>query len=162
MDVQHTNVNLIKTSDNNEQQIRQLLSEFREAAMARDIDKVMSFYSPEVIAFDIVPPLQFKGREAYRKSWEEAFNSCKDDPANINETIELRVTVNDDLAFCHAINHNVMVSNEGKKMEMWMRSTHCLQKINDKWLITHEQFSVPVDFENQKPLFDLKPETNLH
>lgn len=56
-------------------QIRHLLKDFNEAVVKRDVDKIMSFYSPNIVAYDIVPPLQFVGKKAYQKSWEEAFIS---------------------------------------------------------------------------------------
>jgi ketosteroid isomerase-like protein len=51
---------------------------------------------------------------------------------------------------------------DGEKMDLWMRSTMCFKNISGKWLITHEQYSVPVDFESGKALMNLKPEKMLN
>lgn len=150
-------------SENAEIQIKKLMDNFRAAVLARDVDKIMSFYSSDVVAFDIIPPLQYIGAKAYRKSWEKAFLDSASSENWGYDIENLKITANEDVAFCHGLNHCYGSSKDGKKMDMWMRSTHCFKRQNDKWLITHEQFSVPVDFETGKAVMDLKPEkTNLH
>jgi ketosteroid isomerase-like protein len=78
------------------------------------------------------------------------------------EAHNLNITADDEIAFCHALNHCYGKAKNGQKMDMWMRSTHCFKKINGKWLITHEQYSVPVDFESGKALMDLRPDKILN
>lgn len=50
---------LISKADaaNDESEIQQLLDKWPKAARAHDVNSVMSIYAPEVIAYDIVPPL---------------------------------------------------------------------------------------------------------
>lgn len=144
-----------------EYQVRHLLKDFNEAVVKRDVNKIMSFYAPNIVAYDIVPPLQFVGKKAYQKTWEEAFTS-KSEGSIVYEAKDWTVTVNDNIAFAYGLVHNVMTSDKGKKMELYMRCTRCFEKVKGNWLITHEQFSVPVDFEHGKALMDLKPVTNLH
>ena len=52
---------LISKADaaNDESEIQQLLDKWSKAARAHDVNSVMSIYAPEVIAYDIVPPLRF-------------------------------------------------------------------------------------------------------
>jgi ketosteroid isomerase-like protein len=45
----------------------------------------------------------------------------------------------------------------GQKTDRWLRWTACYHKTNGKWLIVHEQVSVPVDVRNGKAMLDLKP-----
>lgn len=40
---------------------------------------------------------------------------------------------------------------------MWVRVTYCLRKIDGKWLITHDQVSVPLDIRSGKGVVDLEP-----
>jgi SnoaL-like protein len=56
---------------NDEAQIRQLLDNWVNALRAKDIDGLMTHYAPDMLLFDLAPPLQYKGADAYRKSWEE-------------------------------------------------------------------------------------------
>jgi ketosteroid isomerase-like protein len=45
----------------------------------------------------------------------------------------------------------------GRKTDRWLRWTACYRKTNGKWLIVHEQVSVPVDVGNGKAMLDLQP-----
>lgn len=144
-----------------EKEIRKIINDFHAAVLARDVDKIMSFYSTDIVAFDMIPPLQYTGKAAYRKSWEKAFEDSKEDKNPGYDLHNLNITVGDDVAFCYELNHCFGTHN-GEQMDMWMRGTHCFKKINGKWLIVHEQFSIPVDFESGTGLMDLKPENNLH
>ncbi len=126
-----------------------------EAVRARDIDGVMSIYAPELVAFDIVPPLRYVGADAYRKPWEEVFSSFQG-PIGY-EIHDLSITVGDNVAFTHSLNRVSGTMNTGHKTDLWVRCTACLRKINGKWLIMHTQVSVPVDLETGRAVLSLKP-----
>ena len=55
-----------------EAQIRALESRFTAAFNAKDVDDIMRVYVPDdsLVVFDVVPPRQYVGAEAYRKDWE--------------------------------------------------------------------------------------------
>jgi ketosteroid isomerase-like protein len=65
-----------------EAQIRARLDDWAKATRAKDLDRVMSHYAPDVVAFDAIVTLQFKGREAYRKHWEACLTMC---PGEMND-----------------------------------------------------------------------------
>ena len=44
-----------------EADIRQRINQLTEAIRAIDLERVMSFYAPDIVSFDIVPPLQHLG-----------------------------------------------------------------------------------------------------
>ena len=46
-------------------EIRQWLDQWAKAFRAHDLNAIMSMYAPDVVAYDIVPPLQYVGKEAY-------------------------------------------------------------------------------------------------
>jgi ketosteroid isomerase-like protein len=140
---------------NDEAEIKRVLEGGVEAVRARDIDGVMSIYAPELVAFDIVPPLRYVGADAYRKPWEEVFSSFQG-PIGY-EIHDLSITVGDDGAFTHSLNRISGTMNTGHKTDLWVRCTACLRKINGKWLIVHTQVSVPVDLEQGKAVLSLKP-----
>ena len=140
---------------NDEAEIKRVLEGGVEAVRARDIDGVMSIYAPELVAFDIVPPLRYVGADAYRKPWEEVFSSFQG-PIGY-EIHDLSITVGDDVAFTHSLNRISGTMNTGHKTDLWVRCTACLRKINGKWLIVHTQVSVPVDLEQGKAVLSLKP-----
>ena len=65
-----------RTKADDEGQIRARIDEWAKAARAKDIDRVISHYAPDVVAFDAIAALQFKSAEAYRKHWEACFAMC--------------------------------------------------------------------------------------
>jgi ketosteroid isomerase-like protein len=137
-----------------EAQVRQLMDDLGKAMSAKDIDGVMAFYAPDVVAFDIIPPLRYMGAEAYRKNWEEGFAMSQ----SINfELRDLSITASGDAAFCHSLNRLSGKMKNGEDYDFWMRRTVCCRSVDGELKIIHEHFSVPFDMESGKALFDLKP-----
>jgi ketosteroid isomerase-like protein len=140
---------------NDEAAIKRVIEGGVAAIRAKDLDGVMSMYAPGIVSFDIVPPLQYVGTDAYRKQWKEVFSTF---PGPINyEIVDLSITVGGDVAFAHSFNRLSATLPNGQKIGNWLRWTACFQKINGKWLIAHMQASVPVDLEHGKAVLDLKP-----
>ena len=138
-----------------ESEIRQMFEEFEQAMRAKDIERIMSFYAPETVAFDMMPPLRFLGKDQYRKSWEKGFEMMQGDWDF--EQRDLNVQVSGSLAFCHALNHARGTLKDGENVDTWMRWTCCLRKIDGNWQIVHEHNSVPIDMESEKAVWNLKP-----
>jgi len=71
-------VNTSRTID--ESTIRDLVENWARAVRARNLDGILANHSPEILMFDLPPPIQSKGIEAYKKTWD-LFYSCAPDPA---------------------------------------------------------------------------------
>ncbi len=140
---------------NDEAAIKRIIEGGVEAVRNKNIEGVMSLYAPEVVSFDIVPPLRYVGADAFRNVWEEVFSSFQG-PIGY-ELHDLTITVGDDVAFAHSLNRISGTMNTGQKTDLWLRWTACFRKINGKWLIVHHQNSVPVDLQHGKAVLDLKP-----
>jgi ketosteroid isomerase-like protein len=56
-----------------EADIRQRTDKLAGAIRAADLEAVMSIYSPDVVSFDIEPPLQYMGAAAKQRNWERVF-----------------------------------------------------------------------------------------
>jgi uncharacterized protein (TIGR02246 family) len=136
-------------------QIQQLIKDYQTAFKARDLDGIMAIYDPEVVAFDITPPLKFKGAPAYRESWKK-FLDAYEGPIDM-EIKELSVSFSQGVAFSHNLERFTGKLKNGQQSEMWVRVTDTYMKKNGKWRIVHEHVSVPIDFESGKALLDLKP-----
>src|SRR5215831_10352085 len=54
-----------------EAQIRELIDRWLKALRAKNLDGIMSCYTPDILLFDLLPPLQYLGADAYRKNWAE-------------------------------------------------------------------------------------------
>jgi uncharacterized protein (TIGR02246 family) len=139
----------------NEAAIRELIDGYVNAVRAKDIDGVMSVYAPDLVAFDVVPPLQYVGAEAFRKVWQEVFEAFQ---APIPYEIrDLSITTGDDVAFSHSLNRNSGTMKDGQKIDRWLRWTACYRKTSGKWRIAHLQVSVPVDLRTGGAMLDLMP-----
>jgi uncharacterized protein (TIGR02246 family) len=147
------------TTDNNrtkdEAVMRELIDGFVKAIRAKDIHGVMSVFAPEVVSFDLGPPLQHGGGETFMKRWRELFEAYQN-PVDY-EVRDLSITVGDDVAFSHSLNRVSGITQNGQKSDRWLRWTVCYRKTNGKWLIVHEQVSVPIDVRSGEAVLDLKP-----
>ena len=140
---------------NHETEIRKLIDNWVKAMRIKDVDAIMSFYAPDFRLFDIMPPLEHRGRDAYRKIWEMCIPSFEG-PLDC-EIRDLSITAGDDMAFSHGLYRFTGTMTDGTKMDMWARGTVCYRKVDGKWVITHDHHSVPIDMETNKALYDLKP-----
>ncbi len=138
-----------------ETDIRQRIDKLVEAIRAMDLEGVMSMYAPDIVSFDIVPPLQHVGAEAKRKNWLDAF-AMYQRPLGY-EIRDLTITVGDDVAFGHSLNRISGRLKNGNRTDFWLRSTTCFRKIDGNWLIVHDQVSVPLDLQSGRALLNLEP-----
>jgi uncharacterized protein (TIGR02246 family) len=136
-------------------EVRELIDRWVTASRAKDIDRIMSCYAPDVRAFDAIAALQFKGVEAYRKHWEACLAMC---PGPMTfEIHHLNITAGDDMAFCHYLGRCGGTDEHGEEKAGWFRVTVCCRKTNGQWRVVHEHFSAPFDPQSGKALLDLKP-----
>jgi deazaflavin-dependent oxidoreductase (nitroreductase family) len=138
-----------------EADIRRRIDDGVKAIRAMDLDGVMALYAPDIVSFDIVPPLRHVGAAAKRKNWVDVF-ATYERPLGY-EIRDLTITVGDDVAFGHSLNQISGTLRNGHRSVAWLRWTACFRKIGDTWLIVHDQVSVPVDFASGGALLDLEP-----
>jgi ketosteroid isomerase-like protein len=138
-----------------ESEVRVLLDSRVEACRAKDIHRLMSLYSPNIVYFDVVPPLHFIGSDAVRGNFVRWFNEYEG-PIGL-ETHELNIAISGDVAFAHMLHLDKGNTSQQSGRGFWLRSTVCCQRSNNKWLITHERISLPVDFRSGTVLMNLVP-----
>ncbi len=144
-----------KNETTDEAQIRSVLAEWTNALRVKDLDKLLSLYSPDIVTFDVVPPLQYVGDQTYRKSFRRMFDAFRGPIAF--ETRDLNIAVGADIAFSHSLVRTTGTMTDGHEMDRWLRRTVCLRKVSGKWLVTHEHVSLPVNPESGNAVQDLKP-----
>jgi ketosteroid isomerase-like protein len=135
--------------------IRQRIEELTSALRAKDIERVMTHYASDIVSFDVGPPLRYSGAHNKQRAWREALGAFAG-PIGY-DVRELRITVKDDLALAHSLNHVRGTSASGRSVGLWLRWTACLRHIDGVWLIVHDHVSVPVDLERGHALLDLTP-----
>jgi ketosteroid isomerase-like protein len=144
-----------KTDDQAE--IAALENHLMSSVRAKDLDGVMSVYVPDrsLFVFDVIPPRQYVGAAAYREDWKGVLASFNGPiTAKIND---LKITSGNNLGFGHSIQHFSGTDRSGKKVDWTLRVTDCYRKINGKWLIVHEHYSVPVNLQTAKADLTSKP-----
>jgi ketosteroid isomerase-like protein len=121
--------------------IRQRIDELAQAIRDKNLDHLMSFYAPDVVVFDVRPPLERFGASEYRQNFESWFASFE---GRISfELADLRVVAGEGVAFCHYLSLIVGAKPGGRKTGYWARGTTCFEKRNSQWLVTHEHISMP-------------------
>ncbi|HUG59371.1 MAG TPA: nuclear transport factor 2 family protein, partial [Candidimonas sp.] len=71
-----------------------------KAVVTGDVNTIMTYYAPDVLSFDAIQQLQFKGAEVYRKHWEACMAMCPG--PMVFEFKDLAVEAEGNVAFAHA------------------------------------------------------------
>lgn len=137
--------------------IKEIEDRFITAFRAKDVNAIMELCVPDhsLVVFDVTPPLQRTGAQAYRKDWEEAFSRFEG-PLQAEISHE-DVTAGGDVAYVIGIHHVIGTMKGGKKVDYAVRVTDGFKKINGKWLIAHTHVSFPVDMRTGKADIESKP-----
>lgn len=138
-----------------EQQIRDMVSRYVNAVRAKDVSRIADLYTDDVVAFDAILALQFKGKAAYIEHWHTCMGYASGDMHF--EIHQLNVSANEQLAFSHSVNLCGCTNEQGKMESSWMRCTQCWKHTADGWKIVHEHFSAPFDVASGQALFNLQP-----
>jgi uncharacterized protein (TIGR02246 family) len=126
---------------NNEAAIRPVVEDWAGAVRRKDIAGILRNHSSDILMFDVPPPLQSKGIEAYEKTWDLFFDASPNPP--VFDIHEMTVTPGDDVAFVVATMGCVVKEANGTSFDMDFRLTIGLRKIGDRWIICHEHHSIP-------------------
>jgi ketosteroid isomerase-like protein len=141
-----------RTSGGNKdgQEIRALEERFAAAFRAMDVPSIMKSYAPgnELFVFDVTPPRQYVGFDAYKKDFEDFFAAFPG-PVDKFEVQDLSI-VTEGKPYSNSIQPGILTAKDGSKFNFVARVTDAYRKINGKWLITHEHVSVPVDLDTGK------------
>ncbi len=140
-----------------EARIRTLVEDRTRALHAKDVAAFTRTYAEDLTRFDIAPPLRQIGAEALDdtslKEWFSTFRG----PVGY-EVRDLRVTLGDDVAYCHCVARITGARTDGDETDVWVRETLGLRKIGDGWKVAHEHMSVPFYMDGSyKAAVDLEP-----
>lgn len=123
--------------------IEALYQKFSEAFDKKDAKTIMSVYAPDVFVYDVMPPRQYVGYDAYKKDWDDTFATMPG-PSQ-TKVADLDITVAGPVAYTHYIVDGTMTDKDGKSTHLVVRSTDVLRKAKGKWQIVQEHNSFPVD-----------------
>jgi ketosteroid isomerase-like protein len=138
-----------------ESEVKALLDSRSEAVWTKDLDRLMSFYSPDIVYFDIVPGLQYVGSGELRPRFTHWFDGFE---GSIGQEIrDLHVQASGDVAVAFMLIRASGTLKNGQEVGYWVRATSSFQLSNHSWLITHEHVSLPIDFQSGSAAMDLVP-----
>jgi uncharacterized protein (TIGR02246 family) len=121
--------------------VRNVVESWAAAVRSRDYEGILKNHSSDIVMFDVPPPFQSKGIEAYKKTWD-LFFSCAVDPV-VFDIAAMTVFADSNLAFVIATMHCTEPGSQGEREKLEFRLTIGLQKIDGQWTIMHEHHSVP-------------------
>ena len=129
----------------NESPIEQLIRAWATAVQEQDWDGILAWHHKDIVMYDVPPPFQSSGIEAYRRTWEE-FLPALEKGARSFQLIDLHITAGEDVAFAYSpmkcVYHD---GRQQRDVELDFRLTIGLKKIDGQWWIMHEHHSVPAE-----------------
>jgi ketosteroid isomerase-like protein len=139
-------------------EIQTAYDNWAKAFAAKDLNGVMAMYAPgaDLIAYDIVPPLQYKGADAYRKDYADFFAQFAG-PIQV-QIADQHIEAGRTVAFAYGLEHLTGKLTNGTNLDAWIRWTDGWKRMDDgRWRVVHEHISVPIDMATGKARMDLKP-----
>jgi ketosteroid isomerase-like protein len=126
-----------------ETQIKALIEGWADAVRRHDFPGILAHHEQDIVMFDLPPPLQSRGIEEYRKTWDLFFQYHQ--PSQAFDIEELAITAGKDVAFAIAIMRCRSATFSGPPQEggFLFRLTIGLRLVDGDWRITHEHHSVP-------------------
>ncbi len=124
-------------------EVRALLDSWSEAIRLKDIDRLMALYAPDIVYFDLVPPLHYAGSVAVQRNFLRWFDAWQ---SPIGQQIrDMHIVESGDVAVAYMLNRTSGTLKNGREVGYWVRATVCCQRAPHRWVITHEHISLPVD-----------------
>lgn len=121
--------------------IRELVESWAKAVRTKNLNGILANHSTDVLMFDVPPPLQSSGIEAYKKTWELFFSWSQD--SGVFDITEMNITAGDDVAFVTALMRCAGTEENGERIQLEFRLTIGLRKIGGQWIVMHEHHSIP-------------------
>jgi uncharacterized protein (TIGR02246 family) len=124
-----------------ESAIRELIERWTTAVQARDLDGVLADHSDDIQMFDVPPPNELRGIEAYRETWPPFFEWLK--RGAVFELLSLDVTAGADVAFATVLLRCGTQEELSEDPDNRLRLTLGLRKEDGRWVVSHEHHSFP-------------------
>ncbi|RSD13189.1 NAD(P)H-dependent oxidoreductase [Amycolatopsis eburnea] len=135
--------------------VRARLAAIVDGLRNKDLEALRLSYAPDVVSFDVEPPLQHVGVDAKLKNWARVFTVFEEVDYELRD---LTVTVRGDLAVGHGFGRVSGTLKNGVVTDgMWVRATFVFRDTPDGWVIVHDQASVPFDIATGRGCSDLEP-----
>jgi len=121
--------------------IRELIERWSKAVRDENLAGIRADHDPDILMFDVPPPLQIHGLDAYMATWE-GFLGWSVKPAMF-DLHDVNVVAGKDVAFATAIGRCSGKDKRDQVIQLEFRLTIGLRKRDGQWSIVHEPHSVP-------------------
>jgi uncharacterized protein (TIGR02246 family) len=128
-----------------ESAIRALIGRWARAVHAGDMDAVMADHAEDIVMFDVPPPNEVRGMDAYRDTWPPFFDYQR--RGAVFDIVSLDVTAGNDVAFAHALLRCGTEEGFRQDPDNRLRLTIGLRKQNGRWTVAHEHHSFPLPID---------------
>jgi uncharacterized protein (TIGR02246 family) len=135
-------------------EIQAWLDRWTKAFTTQDVDAILALYTDDVVAYDVVPPLQYVGKAEYRVDYQQFFSQY--DNLHV-EVRDLHIGTTGDLAYASGLELISGTLRNGQKSGIWLRFTSLFRKSDGRWLDFHDHVSVPAEIESGKAMLDMQP-----
>jgi uncharacterized protein (TIGR02246 family) len=127
-----------------EAEVRKVIEDWAQAVRDKDLESVVANHVEDVVMFDVPPPVQVQGLDAYRKTWPPFFEWQRSAEGSF-DIAELNITAGADVAFATAILQCASKQAREKDPSPTLRLSLGLRKQHGRWLIAHEHHSFPLE-----------------
>ena len=131
--------------ETSETEIRALIEDWAKALQNQDLEAVIAHHTCDMLMFDVPPPNELRGVDAYRESWEPFFEHFE--KSGIFEIEIFDVTAGTDVAYATAL---LRCGTEGgieEGQENAPTPDRLPRKEQGRWMIAHEHYSFPAKTE---------------
>jgi ketosteroid isomerase-like protein len=125
-----------------ESQIRNLLEQWALATRQGRTPDVLKRHAPDLLVYDVLPPMKYEGAETYRRSWDDWQPATRGQARFDLE--DLSVTAGAEVAYATCFIRCGGTLTSGRTFEDVVRATFCLRKARDGWLVAHQHVSKPL------------------
>jgi ketosteroid isomerase-like protein len=129
-----------------EQEIRVLFEGWALAIGARDLDAIVAHCERDLVWFDPLLQLQYRGLESYRRHWRASLSEAGRLAAGI---VRLETAAGGDVAFSRAL---VRFERDGQATRALLHLTACLRRRRGRWLAVLEHFALPAEAAEERGL----------
>jgi len=127
---------------NNETAIKNRIANWAKAIIKRDWDGFLAWHHADFVMYDVVPPFQSVGLDAYRQTFVIFLETLQPGDHSF-QVVDLQITAGDDVAFAFSpMKCRYFDKKEQRIIDLDFRLTIGLKKIDGEWWFIHEHHSV--------------------
>lgn len=123
------------------QQVIAQIQRWDQAVVGQHVSDLVGQCADDIEIFDVSS--QLSGLNEYKTEWQKFSPYFSDEMSILRRDAKLYVSEALAILYCHSkVEHKAL---KGKLEMPWCRTTLCLKKINEQWLVVHQHISMPVD-----------------